>query len=351
VKKRSYAHLFTAAAVLVGSLLGVPKPVSAEDGRVAHIAHTDTGIYFRTDPNNWESRGALAGVDGDEVTLRCVIEGMAVGQFENHIWYKADNAKGSGLLPDHFLDTPIKANEYLAGMPRCDEDDPDKGPVTTSVFYSPLSSPTGLREFEGSGKPANLNLKYDDWGDETCLPYKATRNVPESVTTLSGWSAGRMGPVFFLAAGRGSQIHRIVLFDPGATSDMEDDSAIKKAYKSLRGEKPDRPCDDNKGIDINGALSSWLASNSQNQLVIFTGKDTEMKSNDEDPSSKPNFTALWKHYLAGIWNKPFAPQATICDYNFLSHEDAFRKFADQVQGWNGSCPSRDGIPAPTTWHP
>ena len=276
---------------------------------------------------------------------------MPVGPYNNKIWYKADNAKGTGMLPDHFLDTPIKANQYLAGMPRCDEDNASKGPVITSVFYSPLSSPTGLSEFENTGKPANLNLKYDDWGDETCSPYKATQNIPASVTTLSGWSAGRMGPIFFLKAGRSSQIHRIVLFDPGATSDMEDDSAIRKAYKSLRGEKPDRPCDDNQDIDVSGTLASWLASDDQNRLVIFAGKDTEMKVNDRDPSSKSTFAALWKHYLAGAWNKPFAQQATICDYNFLSHEDAYRKFAEQVQDWNGTCPSPAGVPTPTTWHP
>lgn len=41
-------------------VIGASSAVGAEDGRVAHITKTDIGIYFRSDPNNWESRGALS---------------------------------------------------------------------------------------------------------------------------------------------------------------------------------------------------------------------------------------------------------------------------------------------------
>lgn len=350
MKKRSYARLFTAAAVLVGSLLGVSKPVSAEDGRVAHIAHTDIGIYFRTDPNNWDSRGSLAGVDGDEVTLRCVIEGMAVGQFENHIWYKADNAKGSGLLPDHYLDTPVKANEYLAGMPRCDESESQQAETqqAKTLFYAPQAEPFG-----GQAPFADIGLPKDVWFTSgSCSPNRAVPgDLPPTVNTLSGWSVGRIGPVFFLKSASDEQkrrIHRIVLFDPGATSDMEDDSFVKKVGKTILGKSVDRPCDDDVSIDVNGTLASWLSSDPQNQLVIFTGKDTEMKSDDANPASKSNFTALWKHYLAGIWNEPFAQRATICDYSMMEHHEVLREFSGQVRSWNGNCPQGHNL---TVWHP
>ncbi len=320
MKKRSYARLFTAAAVLVGSLLGVSKPVSAEDGRVAHIAHTDIGIYFRTDPNNWESRGALAGVDGDEVTLRCVIEGMAVGQFENHIWYKADNAKGSGLLPDHFLDTPVKANEYLAGMPRCDDNGSQPQAdiqQAKTLFYSPNPRPWGL-PIEAF---TDLDLPYADWTSDNCSSQRAVpSNLPSTLDTLSGWSVARLGPVYFLASASESQkaqIHRIVLFDPGSEANM---SGCDQQY------------------DINGLLANWLKSDGQNQLVIFAGHDTEMKS----------FAGLWKHYLAGIWKQPFADRATICDYNMMEHTAVLRNFANQARAWSGSCPSGESL---TIWHP
>lgn len=296
-----------------------PANVSAEDGRIAHIANTDIGIYFRTDPNNWDSRGALAGVDGDEVTLRCAINGMAVGDYSNRIWYQADNAKGSGLLPDHFLDTPVKANEWLAGMPRCGENVQPQSDAQEqkTLFYSPNRRQWGLpiETFSDRGIP------YSNWTANNCSPEKAVpADFYNSIDTLSGWSIARLGPVYFLAAATSeqkSQVHKIILFDPGSESNM---SACDQQY------------------DVNGLLANWLESDEQNQLVIFAGHDTEIS----------DFAGLWKHYIAGIWNKPFANRATVCDYKSMEHTAVLRNFAGQVRNWSGSCPAGDDL---TVWHP
>jgi hypothetical protein len=337
--------LWTMAAaalpIALSLVVGVSTDVGAEDGRLARIAKTDIGIYFRADPNNWESRGALAGVDGTTVTLRCAIEGMAVGEYDNRIWYKADDANGSGYLPDHFLDTPVKANQWLAGMPRCDESSNNSASVAPkSVFFS------GTDTAKGSAVESVSDQDYalQDWasgGD--CKGDHIPGMVPDSVNTLSGWSRGRIGIVYFLANAseeQKSKVHRIVLFDPAATEDIAG---------SLGPLHRNHGCDFN--YDVNKLLADWLSSDSQNRLTVMTGLRSEMKEDVNSSSSRSTFAGLWKYYFAGIWNKSFAGQATVCDYNMLSHVDVMRDFASIVKNPTDSCPS-----APTghnlqTWHP
>lgn len=333
-------NAFTAVPVAFSLVIGASSAVGAEDGRVAHITKTDIGIYFRSDPNNWESRASLAGVDGTEVTLRCAIEGMAVGDYSNHIWYMADNANGSGYLPDTFLDTPIKANQWLEGMPRCGQDKPVPTPEEPkSVFFSGTESPKG----SAADSVSDRDYALSDWASGgSCKGGHIPGKIPGSVNTLAGWSRGRIGVVYFLAnasAEQKSKIHRIVLFDPGATSDI----AGSKFFNRGHG------CDFE--YDVNKLLADWLSSDSQNHLTVIAGADTEMKEDPNDPSSHSTFAGMWKYYFAGIWNKPFADRATVCDYNMLEHKKVLQHSASIVKNPADVCLSAPEGTHLQVWHP
>lgn len=322
-------------------VVGASSAVGAEDGRVAHIAKTEIGIYFRSDPNNWESRGALAGIDGTTVTLRCATEGMAVGEFSNRIWYLADDANGSGYLPDHFLDTPVKANQWLVGMPRCGEDKAVPAPAAPkSVFFSGTDSPKGSADQNVSDRDYALQ----DWASGgTCKGGHTPGMVPDSVDTLAGWSRGRIGVVYFLANAspeQRSKIHRIILFDPASTDDIAG---------SLGPLHRNHGCDFD--YDVNKLLADWLSSSSQNKLIVITGLRSEMKDDVNNPSSHSTFAGMWKYYFAGIWNKPFADRALVCDYNMLSHVEVMRDFAGVVKSGADSCPAAPEGHKLQAWHP
>lgn len=333
-------NAIAAVPVALSLVVGASSAVGAEDGRVAHIAKTQIGIYFRSDPNNWESRGALAGVDGTTVTLRCATEGMSVGEYGNRIWYLADDANGSGYLPDHFLDTPVKANQWLAGMPRCGEDKAAPAPAAPkSVFFSGTNSARGVAAHNVSDRDYALN----DWASNgNCKGGHIPGMVPDTVDTLAGWSRGRIGVVYFLANAtedQKSKIHRIILFDPAATSDI----AGSKFFNRGHG------CDFE--YDVNKLLADWLNSSAQNRLTVIAGMDTEMKENVDDPSSRSTFAGMWKYYFADVWNQPFADRALVCDYNMLSHNDSLRDFVGLVKSGSNDCPAAPEGHSLQAWHP
>ena len=125
-------------------------------------------------------------------------------------------------------------------------------------------------------------------------------------------------------------------------------------------------CDTNQLYNVNSLLADWLSSNSENRFVIYTGAVTE-----EGPAIGPDnqtsiaqqmnngsltierftFAGLWKYYLAGLWNQPFASQAQICDYNGMSHEDVLRNFAYTVQNPPNGCPVASDGQQPVAWNP
>lgn len=333
-------NALAAIPVALSLVIGTSNAVGAEDGRVAHITRTDIGIYFRSDPNNWESRASLAGVDGTEVTLRCAIEGMPAGDYGNRIWYMADNANGSGYLPDTFLDTPVKANEWLEGMPRCGQDEPVSTPEEPkSVFFSGTDSARGI----AAENVSDRDYALQDWASGgSCKGDHIPDKIPGSVNTLAGWSRGRIGVVYFLANAteeQKSKIHRIVLFDPGATSDIAGSRLFNYGHS----------CDFE--YDVNKLLADWLNSDSQNCLTVIAGEDTEMKEDSSNPSSHSTFEGMWKYYFAGIWNKPFADRATVCDYNMLSHNDTLRNFAGIVKSPTDNCSDAPEGHRLQAWHP
>ena len=208
------------------------------------------------------------------------------------------------------------------------------------MFFSGTESP------KGSAKEAVSDRDYalSDWASGgSCRGDHIPAKVPGSVDTLAGWSRGRIGVVYFLANAteeQKSKIHRIVLFDPGTTND------IAGTFGPLHR---DHGCDFE--YDVNKLLADWLQSDGQNRLTVVTGLRTEMKEDSNNPSSHSTFAGMWKYYFAGIWNKPFADRATVCDYNMLEHDDVLRNVAPMVKNATATCPVGLSNHHLQVWHP
>ena len=96
-------------------------------------------------------------------------------------------------------------------------------------------------------------------------------------------------------------------------------------------------------------LADWLASNAENRLIVFTGKDTEDK--EFWGLGKSTFAGLWKYYFPNIWQQTFADRAMVCDYDGMEHYQVLDQFRGVVANPPSTCPAaKDGTPA-QQWHP
>jgi hypothetical protein len=348
-------YLLVALASLI-ALLGICAASAVADPTYGTI-NAEGGIYWRSGPD-WNTAEAIGGFGfypDTVLEVHCYQAGAGdVPGSADYMWEQATDVGGSGYgsgwVNEHFINDGQPINQPSPGVPQCGASStppaPSTAPASTSptapatpgaepagpartrsVFYSGTENPTGVPGIN----PAQLNLAYGTWrGGSSCTPANAVSHTPTGVEILAGWSKGRLGPIYFLegARSRWSEIHWILLFDPGQSGEMKGN------------------CDEQVKPSINSLLANWLKSNPANHLIVLTGWVSEEKS-----GSKSVFGGLWHYYFAGIWNQPFANQALVCDYNNLSHEEVIRRFAWDIQNPLTGCPNASGAPSPTAWHP
>lgn len=344
-----------------GAMKIAPAKAAATDTLEYTVDPTNAagGVYARYGPHTADTNQVDGyGVYPNEiVALLCgVTDGDPVGQNGNTTWHfvtdLSNTGEGNFWVSDYYLDTPNVASQITPGESTCANESADpfaapaastqSNPTVTAIFFSPNETPSGTTDVNFND-PTLAEVPNDKWaaGDCSDAALAHGQNVPPTVNTLIGWSLSRLAPIYFLAANpdRWSQIHTIILFDPGSTSEFSQLSF----WDWLRGMKP--PCDLN--YDINSLLANWLQSNAGNQLLVFTGNDSEQN----------NFQGLWTYYFAGIWNQPFANQAIVCDYNSMGHPDVLQNFAGYVgdlllEPMTSCPPSPDNTQWPLTqWNP
>lgn len=316
------------------------------------------GIYYRNSPH-WADTSQTPGVgvyDGDSVQLICAGSGDPVGPYNNTAWSYVNNLSrnvGDGWVSEHFIDDGAPNDRWPAGESSCGASvpgsptasggstpsQPTAGPGNgpASVFYSPNNDPTaGV----GAGAIADLNIPLAGWTTDTKCGDAEAADIPAGVSTLAGWSVGRLGPIYFLAAASAAQkaqVHRIILFDPGDTTDFVSPGFPKDIFRQA--------CDQN--YNINALLVAWLGLSPSNRLTVLTGLDSEEKTGGDQGRS--TFAGLWKYYFAGIWNQPFAWKAQVCDYDGMGHPEVLKNFAYIVNHPPpGPCPAGANL---TPWNP
>lgn len=326
----------------------VPAPPPSGGSLVYSVFNADGGVYFRNSPN-WDDSSRITGVgvyNGDRVQLVCGAFGGTVGPYANRWWSYVQNltrpSAGSGWVNAHFIDDGMPANTPSPGEPTCGAGSPVSAPaspggspipVGESVFFSPNENPNGI----GTRQFATHPLRESEWKSSTrCSPGAAVARVQgfgSNVRTLAGWSRGRLGVVYALTSSKlRSQIHRVILFDPGGTSDIEDS------------------CDGDPSLNVNALLTSWVGRDPNNQLWVLTGEKSEEPSGGEH--SRYTYAGLWRWYFAGLWNQPYATRVHVCDYHGAKHEGILGSFASVIQAPpSNTCPYVPWYAAPTEWHP
>jgi hypothetical protein len=321
---------------LCGSAPPAPAPGPASSGRVFGIVNAEGGIYYRNSPS-WGDTSRTTGVgvyNGDRVELICGSLGDPVGPYSNKAWTKVRNLTrpgiGEGWVNEHFVDDGASSNGWPSGVPPCASSPtpaPSGGPH--SVFFSPTDDlPNGIA---GLAPIADLNIPAAMWVVGNCATAGAA-NIPRGVETLAGWSLGRLGPIYVLAADhrRWGEVHRIVLFDPGSAANM---AGCDKAM--------DDP-------SVGFLLAEWLSANSSNHLEVYTGHDTEEAA---EGVGRFRFGGLWHYYFPQIWNQPFAVQVKVCDYPGAEHRAILEKLSWEVLHPAPGCKPIPGLASPISWHP
>jgi hypothetical protein len=231
---------------------------------------------------------------------------------------------------------PPRQETESATLPEQIVDPPQDG-AGAAIYYSPNDEPNS---FPGL-TVGSLNMPVRSWSVGRCNPEGAVVTVPEGITTLAGWSLGRLGPIYYLKAASPAavaKVRTIVLFDPGSTSDFARVGTFRRLYPWKK------PCDSQHPVST--LLAAWLNSDGRNRLFIVTGLDSE-----EKVDGRSTYAGIRRYYLSGIHQQPFAHRAIICDYDRLAHDQVLKEFAGMVLQPPTSCPAGPADHARTQWSP
>ncbi|HVB22307.1 MAG TPA: hypothetical protein VNG51_10210 [Ktedonobacteraceae bacterium] len=362
--------------------------------RMAHAATDDTVVHhiingsWYLHPGNTTNTPSYSGplsdymAQGTEFDVQCVTVGppitpagtLATDGSGDVAWeYGTDAATGDmGFVSDQGLDTQVAQGQEIAqlnaqGIPTCGAGNQQTANATpTTNFFSPIpGQANGLASL-----PSIADIQYDlnTWSAGDCTDTKVAQilqNLPTTVSTLAGWSLGRLGVLYFLQAATDqqmAQIHTIILFDPGDSHDFG-------GYVFANLLHFGNACD--WKLNPNALLASWLQLNQQNRLIIFTGQVSEEKelapggnnttvssiTSGTDLNSSPQlvstYAGLWQYYFADVWNTTVgAQQVLVCDYDGLDHAAVLSDYYTSIQNPPSSCPSAPDQTHPlTSWHP
>ncbi len=154
-------------------------------------------------------------------------------------------------------------------------------------------------------------------GSERCDPSHATFPSEIDGTTISqlvGFSLGRLGPLYFLAAANQdeiSKIHTILLLDPGSSSIASN------------------PCDQDPKLNVAGNLRDWLSLDPENnRLVIMAGRTT----------AADDYAGIRQAYLRELPEDISSNQVFVC-YADLGHDAVMTRYRSMIGSrFSGACP-------------
>jgi len=338
--------------------------VHADSGSNTYTVDPNTaagGVYARSTPhiNDTQRINGFGVYPNQIVELLCgVTDGDPVGPYNNTTWHfvtdLSNPGEGNFWVSDHYLDTPNQPGQLTPGENTCADEStnpmatPATQPATvTAVFFSPDSTPSGLSNVANlTGDTTVKGVPLNTWAPGNCSDAAVVKQVPSTANTLAGWSRGRLGPLYFLAAATQAQkdkIHTIILFDPGNESDFGGHVFL---WYHIGG-----ACD--WTYDPNTLYANWLKSNPSNRLIVITGTASEVKVNPRDPSSQSTYNGLQDYYFASVRNTTVGKQQVqVCDYNALSHDDVLRHYGSIVAApWSGCPTAPDSTHVLTSWNP
>ena len=259
--------------------------------------------------------------EGSQFNVDCFVTG-GDNVNGNRLWLQGNYNGTPGAVTDYYISTKWNTTQDLVnqGIEECGtqpaagsapgRSEPYAPPEEInlvkggSVFYAPgnggvvegyggfssVADYTMGNELEGKTN-SQQELEEKDWSASDCASYRAD-NFPkiignELVTTLGGWSIGRLGPAYFLqetakpeaseeSKQKRANVDHIVLFDPGSKANYANE------------------CD--QQANQSAEMGKWLREDTNNHLVIFAGEATTDINHPNDG-----------YYHQGIQEMLFAP--------------------------------------------
>jgi hypothetical protein len=361
--KLSYSVRFV-VAVVVGSglFLGLSENALAISAPI-HIANTGgEGVNIRAEPNAGSAKlGWMP--EGTSPDYNCFAWGQVINGVP--IWFSVNYGGVTGYYASYYDDSSYHSNEELTakyGVPLCGSapppspapEPPPNPPETPSLPSVPGPPPGGSTESTKSPPvPAAIyfspfghgtyeagagvtTLSIGTWGSQCVLPalaYSAATAtlVPgQTISTLAGWSYGRVGTISFLAnaGAHRAQVSYAVMIDPGAYSELG--------------------CD--RVLHAGDVLATWLKANPSAHLVVISGSLSQSEKS----------RGIQEAYFNGIRNAGgnLRSRVLTCNYS-ISHTNAFLGarywIQHQIGSSTSSCPWLNpgrGTYKPTAgWHP
>lgn len=351
----------TAVGLLLAGVAGTAleiTPAAAATGPVFTVMNTSEtlpdGVWFRNSPHNDDTnRETGFGVYMyEQVQASCYEWGDAVGPYSNQVWYYAtDITRPSvnghanvGYINTHYVNDGMSANQVYPGIPLCGGPPPPPPPPSALIYYSPYNVNDPAR-YKVSDSTVSMVYKAN-WSTGTCGNSRPAYDRAmsylqpgQAIKTLSGWSLGRTGPIYFLqnAQSQLGQINYIILIDPGYYSQLACDRQI------------------NAGV----VLANWLQANLNAHLVVISSYQVSQQ-NSSKGIQETYFNAI--RNLQNQTGSDLRSRVLTCNYGTatrFSHQDAFYSgqywIAHEIGTSLSSCPTlRDdaGSFAPTyAWHP
>ncbi|WP_028066700.1 hypothetical protein [Solirubrobacter soli] len=206
-------------------------------------------------------------------------------------------------------------------------------PSPASIYFSPYEA--GSHELNDRSA---LGLARGSWWSSGCAPGAAgaARSAAggRPITTVAGWSLGRVGVLRYLAAASDDELRRVnyvLLIDPGTYDELS--------------------CD--RQIGGGAALARWLTVNQNAHLAVISTTEVSQKQRSK---------GIQESYFNDIRNQSVPPRVNLrprvltCNYS-MTHQQAFSTAQYWIQHGIGtdSCPTlRTGsrsFPPSAAWHP
>lgn len=321
----AYRILAAAAAALAVGVLP-PAPVMAAGGytagggpwNVRYCAATQCGIVGQM-PN------------GPIPELLCQLYGerVALGNFVTNIWDKVRTPAGvTGYMTDAGVNETPGGAAFDSALSRC------SGAAGGSVYFKP-------RDWHPLDPDADADyvVKRADWSAGDCSVIYGG-NFPDvigghRVTTLAGWSLGRLGPTYAMEYNMPrivASINSIILYDPGSYDE----------YFGAGG------CD--ASFNQSHLYATWLSASPANRLLILAGEVT--RDQDHPDAQGRHHQGIQRALFGEIRGTLLADQVLVCNYDDLDHVEVLSNFPDIVRaGPQSVCPTRLGVKLYGSWHP
>jgi hypothetical protein len=340
-------------ALATGTMTALSAGSAAADIPVFPVMNTSEqlpdGVWFRYGPDPSETH-RITGVGvykGEYVRVKCYTVGTPFGPYNNDIWYYAYDVErpmvgsisNEGWINTHYVNDGMTADHANPAVPSCSAGGgtPSPTPPTPApiaVYYSPYSI-NGPSQYKLADQSVRT-VYASDWETNCGSSVLAYRQAEgklasgQSIKTLAGWSAGRMGPIYFLnqaTDAQRKQINYVLLIDPGYYSQMT--------------------CD--RQWSAGSVLVHWLQVNPNAHLVAISSSQISQQANSK---------GIQETYFNAIRNASHVPMINLrprvltCNYTF-SHDDAFFSaqywIAHEIGTTSQSCPTlRDSA---GTFHP